>query len=39
MIINIVYSEDTLLITISFKPKYKKIKYFFNEIINQVLRY
>ena len=37
MIFNIVYSEDTLLITVSYKPKYKKIKYFFSEIINQIL--
>ena len=37
MIFNIVYSKDSLLITISYKPKYKKIKYFFNEIISQIL--
>ena len=37
MIFNIVYSDDSLLITVSYKPKYKKIKYFFNEIINQIL--
>jgi len=37
MIFNIVYSEDSLLITVSYKPKYKKIKYFFSEIITQIL--
>ena len=37
MLFNIVYSKNDLLITVSFKPKYKKIKYFFNEIINQIL--
>lgn len=37
MFFNIVYNEDELLITISYKPKYKKIKYFFNEIITQIL--
>lgn len=37
MLFNIVYSKNDLLITVSFKPKYKKIKYFFNEIISQIL--
>ena len=37
MIFNIVYSNDSLLITVSYKPRHKKIKYFFNEIINQIL--
>ena len=37
MIFNIVYSDNSLLITVSYKQRYKKIKYFFNEIVNQIL--
>ena len=35
--INIVYGIDTLVINLSFKPEYKKIKYVFNEIINSII--
>ena len=37
IIINLAYGEDKLLINISYKKKYNKMKYFFNELIENIL--
>jgi len=35
--INVVYSDTSLHISLSYKEKYKKLKYIFNEVIEQLL--
>lgn len=35
--INVVYSDTSLHISLSYKEKYKKLKYIFNEVIDQLL--
>ena len=37
MFINVVYGENSLVVNISYKPEYKKIKYIFNEIIDGLI--
>ena len=37
IIINIVYNNSKLLINLSYKKKYSKMKYFFNELIDTIL--
>ena len=37
LFVNIIYSNNTLVINLSYKQLYKKIKYFFNEIIEMKL--
>ena len=37
IIINIVYNSSKLLINLSYKKKYSKMKYFFNELIDTIL--
>ena len=37
IIINILYNKKQLIISLTYKKKYEKIKYLFSEIINQVL--
>ena len=37
IIINVVYNSSKLLINLSYKKKYSKMKYFFNELIDTIL--
>lgn len=37
IIVNISYNEKTLLINLSYKKEYKKMKYFFNELLENIL--
>ena len=37
IIINVVYNSGNLLINLSYKKKYSKMKYFFNELIDTIL--
>jgi hypothetical protein len=37
IMVNIVYGDDTLFINLSYKKSYSKMKYFFNELIDNIL--
>ena len=37
IMVNIVYGDDTLVINLSYKKSYSKMKYFFNELIDNIL--
>ena len=36
--INVVYSNSSLVISITYKDTYKQIKYIFNEIIDSIIK-
>ena len=37
IIFNVIYSENQLLINISYKSRHEKIKYIFNQVLEEIL--